>query len=58
MKIVRILADESLEQRRDDVECADAVDEMRIEILDLFTVSFVEDLEAITLFDCGLNPTA
>jgi hypothetical protein len=55
VEIVRVFAHESLEQRGDYVERADAVDEMRIEVLDLFAVSFVEDLEAIPFLDGGLN---
>jgi hypothetical protein len=55
MEIVRILSDESLEQGGDDVEGADAVYQMRIEVLNLFAVSFVEDLEPISFLDGGLN---
>jgi hypothetical protein len=58
MKIMRVLADEPLEQRGDDVERADAVYEMRIEILDLFAVSLVKNLEPVPFLDCGLNRSA
>src|SRR5688572_425885 len=58
MKIVRIFSDQSFEQGGNDVERADAVDEMRIEILDLFAVSFVKYLEPISFFDRGLNSLA
>ena len=58
MKIVRVLADEPLEQRGDDVERANAVDQVWIEILDLFAVSFVKNLEPVPFLDGRLNPPA
>jgi hypothetical protein len=58
MEIVRILTDESFEQGGNDVERADAVDQMRIEILDLLAVSLVKDLEPISFLNGGLNPPA
>jgi hypothetical protein len=58
VKIVRVLADEPLEQRGDDVERTYAVYEMRIEVLDLFAVSFVQYLEAVPFLDGRFNPPA
>ena len=58
MQIVGILADQSFEQRGDDVKRADAIDEMRIEILNFFAVSFVENLKPVPFFDGGLNSPA
>jgi hypothetical protein len=58
MKIVRILADKSLEQRGDDVERADAIHEVRIKVLHLFPISFVKNLKPIPFLDRGLNSPA
>jgi hypothetical protein len=58
MKIVRILPDQALKQRGDDVERADAIHQVGIEVLDLFPVSFVENFEAITFLDRGLHASA
>ena len=57
MEIVRILGHESLEQRGEDVKRTH-VDDVGIEVLHLFAVSLVKDLETRALIDRGLRTMA
>ncbi len=58
MKIVRILADESLQQRGEDIERADAIDDVRIKVLHFLAVPLVKDLKAVPFFDGRLRALA
>ena len=58
MKIVRIFGDETFQECRDDVVFADTVNELRVEILHLLAVAFVQDLFAIAFLDVALGTMA
>jgi hypothetical protein len=58
MKIVRIFGDETFEERRDDVVFADAVNELRVEILHLLAVAFVQDMFTIAFLDVRFRAVA
>src|SRR5713101_7230028 len=51
MKIVWIFGDEAFEQRGNDVERANAVYDVRIEVLHFLAIAFVQNLQAIAVFD-------
>jgi len=58
MQIVRVLGNETFQQRGNDVERANAVHDLWIEILHFLTVSFVQNLQPIAFFDVGLSAMA
>jgi hypothetical protein len=58
VEIVRIFGDEAFEERGDNVVFADAVNELRVEILHLLAVAFVQDLFAIAFLDVALGTMA
>ena len=55
MQIVRILAHQTFEERGNDVERADTVDELRIEVLHFLAVALVQNLKAIAFLDVGFD---
>ena len=55
MQVVRIFRNETLQQRGNDVERADAVYDLRIEILDFLAVALVQNLEPVAPFDVGFG---
>jgi len=58
MQIVRVLGNETFQQRGNDVERTNAVHDLWIEILHFLTVSFVQDLQPVAFFDVGLRAMA
>ena len=58
VQIMRIFADQTLKQRGNDVQRADTVDELWIEVLNFLPVAFVQNLEAIAFLDVGFNALA
>jgi hypothetical protein len=55
MQIVRIFGNETLQERGNDVERADTVYDLRIEILDFLAVALVQNLEPVPSFDVGFG---
>ena len=55
MQIVRIFGNETLQERGNDVERADTVYDLRIEILDFLAVALVQNLEPVASFDVGFG---
>ena len=55
MQVMWVLRDESFKQSGDDIVFADAVDDLRVEVLHFLPVSFMQDLLAIALFDVAFG---